>query len=206
MTQLARQRQLNPKDFHDDVHDLARVNPAKLAKDVTALARKKNAADAELDAADATTSLMLGGVGALATAAMIAVGAGSRNAERDKIIAEWESKGNDLDSGPTPWEVGVKDPTIAFWKIPWLAIPAAIAGTGYVIANRRRHGAAKGKRSIAGVGEVYLGFTSLFSTVMLIAKIASDRGFIKQAHLLTTGVKKVSITPAVKPAPKVANG
>ncbi len=85
-TQLARQRQINPKDVHDDVHDLARVNPEKLAHEVTKLARKKNHADGQLDAADAATSLMLGGLGAIATAGLLALGTGAQPAQRDAGI------------------------------------------------------------------------------------------------------------------------
>lgn len=206
MPTLARQRQLNPKDFSDDVHDLARVNPAKLAKDVTTLARKKNAADGELDRADASTSLLLGGLGAIATVGAIAVGSGAQRAERDKMIAEWESKGNKDDNSPSPFEVGVKDPTIAFWKIPWLAIPAALGGIGWLWASSSRRHFAKGKRSIAGAGEVYLGFTGLFSTVLLVAKVASDRGYSKREHLITSGVKRINVTPRTSAVPKVVNG
>lgn len=195
--QLARQRQFNPKDVHDDVHDLARVNPEKLAAEVTKLARKKNHADGQLDQADAITSLTIGGIGAIVTAGALAVATGAQNAQRDALINEWERRGNEIDEvSPTPFERGVKDPTIAFWKIPWLAIPAALSGVAYVWANGARRAEAKGKRSIAGGWETYFGLTSLASTVLLVHKIVADRSYSKRAHLIMSGVKRVELKVA----------
>lgn len=195
--QLARQRQINPKDVHDDVHDLARVNPERLAKEVTKLARKKNHADGELDRADAATSLMLGGLGALATAGFLALGTGAQNAQRDALINEWERRGNELDEvSPTPFERGVKDPTIAFWKVPWLAIPATLSGVAYWWANSARRSEVKGKRSIASGWEIYFGLTSLLSTGLLVHKVVGDRSYTKRAHEIMSGVKRIELKVA----------
>lgn len=198
-TQLARQRQINPKDVHDDIHDLARVNPAELANQVTKIVRKKNQADGELDRADAATSLLFGGLGALATAGVLAIGTGAQTAQRDALIREWELRGNELDEvSPTPWERGVKDPTIAFWKVPWLALPAIVSAGAYFWANSARHSSAKGKRSIAGAWEAYFGFTTIASTALLVHKVVADRSYSKRAHQIMSGVKRVEL--------KVANG
>ncbi len=194
---IARQRQFNPKDLFDDVHDLARVNPEKLAKDVVTLARKKNSGDGMLDAADHATGMLGGTVGAIAVTGLLGLMAGKQNAQRDAMLAEWENQGNTLASSPrcSPWEVGVKDPTVAFWKIPWLAVAPLTAGGLWLLARRRRHKKTKGRRSIAGGFEVFLFQTMVLSGGLLAASSASNMGYCKRADQITSGTKTVSITP-----------
>ena len=194
---IARQRQLNPKDLFDDVHDLARVNPEKLAKDVVTLARKKNSADGMLDAASHATGMLGGTFFALLTTGAVGWWAGKQNAERDAMLAEWESQGNTLASGVrcSPWEVGVKDPTIAFWKIPKLALPPLISAAAWMLLRRRRRKSTKGKRSIAGGGEVFFFMNMILGSGLLLAQSLSNVGYCGIEKQITGGTKTVDITP-----------
>lgn len=194
---VARQREQNPRDVYDDVHDLARTNPAALAKNVTRLAKKKNASDGQADqmakAARETVGVALGTLATVGVAWMD----GRFEADRDAMLAEWMAAGNSAsDDCPVPWELeGVKDPATAFMGIPWLAIPPLVSGVIYGAIRSMRPASINGRKTIPGFGE------SIFynATVMTLAygfgTYARGRSFCSRERAISRGDVVISIAP-----------
>lgn len=197
-TAIERHRQFNPRDLHDDVHDLARVNPAAVANEVIKLARKKNSGDQALDVAQRNTGLFFGTGGAVILTGIMGAIAGSQNAQRDAMLAEWENQGNTTTGGLrcTPWQVGVKDPTIAFWKIPWLAITPVVTAIAWgLTARRRRKHTPKGKKAIIGGGEIFFAMSTVLNGTLALADALSNQSYCKREAEITSGSAQVVLTP-----------
>src|SRR6266508_3078539 len=120
---IARRSPTKYIDLADDVRDTARTNPEGLADSVVTLAQKKNAAIVrEARAKNAMKYMSAGATDFFATlGALVVTGGvgwldGKMEATREAMIAEWEAAGNTSAVCP-PWELGVKDPSVAFWKI-----------------------------------------------------------------------------------------
>ncbi len=193
---LARQRAFNPKDMHDDVYDLARVNPAKLAQNVTRLARRKNQSDGDLDRAERAAVELVGTVGAAAVTMLVGHWDGQIEAVREAMLAQWESAGNDASTNcPVPWEMeGVADPGTAFWVVPKLLIPPVLAGVGAILAAVPRK-AVGGRMPMPGFIETLLTRTAQFTFVYAVGSWARAKGYCKRAQQIDQGSYTISITP-----------
>ncbi len=199
---VARQREQNPRDVYDNVHDLARTNPELVAKSVTKLARKKNQSDSQADSMAVTARESVGmilGIGATIGAAWLD---GRVEADRDAMLAEWIAAGNAAsDDCPVPWELeGVKDPATAFMGIPWLAIPPLVAGTLYGITRSVRPKTINGRRTMPG----FLESTLFYSTIMTVAygfgTFARGRSFCSRERAISRGDVQISIAPKAEAA------
>ncbi len=198
---LARQRAFNPRDMYDDVHDLARVNPAAVAKNVTRLARRKNQSDGELDRAERASVELVGSLGAMAITGLVGHWDGKLEAVRDAMLADWEGAGNArAQDCPVPWDLeGVADPGSLFgkWWIPKLLIPPVVAGIGAVLAAVPRK-TVNGRMPMPGFIETLMTRTAQFTFTYAIASWARSKGFCQRAQQITNGTYQISITPAAE--------
>jgi len=194
---VARQREQNPRDVHDNVYDLARTNPELVAKSVTKLARKKNQSDSQADsmAVAAREGMgMLIGVGATLGAAWLD---GRVEADRDAMLAEWIGAGNAAsDDCPVPWELeGVKDPATAFLGVPWLALPPLAFGAFYGLARSVRPKTINGRKTIPGFGESAMFYSMVMTLAYGFGTYARGRSFCSRERAISRGEVQISIAP-----------
>lgn len=197
---LARQRAFNPRDMHDDVYDLARVNPAALAKNVTRLARRKNQADGELDSAERTAIELVGMTTGVAVTALNAWWDGRIEAVRDAMLVQWEAQAPTESSGGVsglclPWEVpGVPDPGWIMGYIPKLLVIPAVAGVVAILAAPKKSKQG-GRAPMPGFIATAAMRSAQFSFAYAVASWARAKGFCQREAQITSGTYQVSITP-----------
>ena len=194
---VVRQREHNPRDVYDNVHDLARTNPELVAKSVTKLARKKNQSDSQADAMAVAARETVGvAVGVLATIGVAWLD-GRVEADRDAMLAEWIAAGNAAtEDCPVPWELeGVKDPATAFMGVPWLAIPPLVSGALYGIARSVRPKTINGRRTMPGFAESILYNSTIMTLAYGFGTYARGRSFCSRERAISRGDVQISIAP-----------
>jgi len=200
---VARQRAFNPRDFHDDVYDLARVNPSAAAKNVTRLARRKNQADGELDSAERTAIELVAMTAGVAITGLAAWWDGRIEAVRDAMLVQWETQAPPEDqmqgaAGSAmclPWEVpGVADPGWYFGYVPKLLVVPAVAGLVAVLAapKKPKHG---GRTPMPGFIATAAMRSAQFSFAYAVGSWARAKGYCQRETQITNGSYQVNITP-----------
>ena len=127
MTHAAIQRNMdfNPGEYAHNAARIIKERPDLAANTMTTLARKMNAAEANVARSQSLTKSLL--AGATAGAGMIGIGFwdGANQERADAMVDDWEQGGAadvgaNLDQYPTPWShpEGVKDPTVFFGFVP----------------------------------------------------------------------------------------
>lgn len=186
-----RQKNFDARQYHDEAYDLARANPAALAKSVTQLARKKNAQDGALDKADSGTIELGAFVVMLASMSAMLWWDGRLKAQRDAMLAMWVAAGHPVEGEqcPMPWEVaGKTDPELLVGPVPKTALfPAAAA----VIALVAR--ASRGQKKVPGFWETAATRTAAGTFAILVAGMAQSKGYCQVERSIATGQTKVDI-------------
>lgn len=199
---VARQREHNPKDIYDDVHDLARTNPSALAKNVAKLARRKNQSDGQADAMASGARELFGvaiGTGMTVVASMID---GRVEADRDAMLAQWIAEGNAASEDcPVPWELeGVKDPATAFMGVPWLALPPLVFGGIYGLTKMMRPKVIGGRKTMPGFLETSMFYSSILTLAYGFGTYARGKSYCKRERAIGRGDIQISIAPKAEAA------
>ncbi len=186
-----RQKNFDPGDYQEKVYDLARTNPALLAKTVTQVARKKNQNDGHLDKADAGTIELVSFVTLVGVTSGMMWWDGRLKAKRDATLAAWQAGGHAVGEGcPKPWEVaGKSDPETLIGPVPKVALVPAGSLLLWAVARIGR----AGKKSAAGMFETAMYRTSLTTFAVLVASLAQTKGYCGAEHEIVTGQTTINV-------------
>jgi hypothetical protein len=178
-----RQKNFDAGDYQEKVYDLARTNPALLAKTVTQVARKKNASDGDLDKADSATIMLGAAIVMFGSIAGMLYWDGRMKAKRDAMIAAWEAQGNAVEGCPKPWDVaGKTDPEMLIGPIPKTAIVPAVAS---VVAVATAIG--RGKNKMPGFWETAATWTAVGTFSVLVGQLTQSKGFCQVEEGIQSG-------------------
>lgn len=205
MARTAVARRFNAQSYRDDALDMIKTNPELAANSMTELAgRKVRAENRVAKARNQATDAQEGAadLGGLITALVVmgATGwwAGSMDAKRDVLVADWElegaeSVGASVTQFPEPWnhERGVSDPT-AWWMIPKLiVVPLGTGALAGILA------AARNQNAPASWFERGMTFSAISTFGLVVAKVIGRIAYHRRkTKMLAEPASVISVLPA----------